>query len=208
MANKTQADKRYLSVPALRDRGWTPSIVEKLLGEADTTRPNPCYRSAAPMRLYAEVRVEVAERSAEFERLRARAADRRRSATAAAERRMETVLQRARSLPIKVASGRSQSDVIRAACRSYNAAKSGREDYEPATPDSDERFLMRIALNYVRHELTRYDAALLDQYGRIGADEARDVVRHRVVDAIVDAYPWLADAAEEYLARHAEAAGG
>jgi hypothetical protein len=208
MANKTQADKNYLSLPALRERGWTPSIIEKLLGKADTTRPNPRYRSAAPMRLYEQARVAGAECSAEFERLRARAADRRRSATAAEEQRKESVLQRARSSRIKVAAGRPQRDIIRAACRAYNAAKSGREDYEPATPDSDERFLMRIALNYVRHELTRYDAALLDQYGRIGADEARDIVRSRVVEAIVAAYPWLADAAEEYLARHAQGAGG
>lgn len=50
------------------------------------------------------------------------------------------------------------------------------------------------------------DEALFDQFGQTGAAEARGIVRRRVIDAILDAYPWLADAAEEYRARHAEAA--
>jgi hypothetical protein len=55
-----------LSVPTLRERGWTLTLIVRLLGEPDDLRRNPYYNKAPPMRLYAADRVEAAEQMAAF----------------------------------------------------------------------------------------------------------------------------------------------
>jgi len=60
-----------------------------------------------------------------------------------------------------------------------------------ASESSDERFLDRITVNYVRHELTNYDGLLASLHGKVGIAEAKELVRERVYDAICDAYPAL-----------------
>lgn len=65
-----------LSQTQLKERGWTPALVKKVLDPPDATKPNPHYKSAAPMRLYTASRVEAAERSEEWEQAKAPAAQR------------------------------------------------------------------------------------------------------------------------------------
>jgi hypothetical protein len=45
----------------LKQRGWTAALIKKFLDPPDATRPNPHYKSAAPMRLYMATRVEAVE---------------------------------------------------------------------------------------------------------------------------------------------------
>ena len=51
----------YLTMAGLRERGWTDAMVREYLGEPDATRPNPRFRTAAPMKLYLAQRAEVCE---------------------------------------------------------------------------------------------------------------------------------------------------
>jgi hypothetical protein len=53
----------HLTVAGLRERGWTVAMIREYLGEPDTTRPNPRYWRAAPMKLYLAERAELAEAS-------------------------------------------------------------------------------------------------------------------------------------------------
>ena len=54
------------SVRQLLERGWTQTMIQKLLGLPDATKPNPCYSSAPPMKFYIKERVESIEASAAF----------------------------------------------------------------------------------------------------------------------------------------------
>jgi len=47
----------------LKESGWTEAGIKRFLGEPDETQPNPMYRSAAPMLLYARTRVRAVERT-------------------------------------------------------------------------------------------------------------------------------------------------
>ena len=87
--NRRQEEDRaddYASAPTLRGRGWTDAMVRDLLGEPDTTRRNPVYRSAAPMRLWLRAGVEQVEQSDTFARRRRQAEARSKSGAAAAQR--------------------------------------------------------------------------------------------------------------------------
>ena len=65
-----------LSSTQLKERGCTPAVVKKFLSAPDATKPNPYYRSAAPMQLYSLVRVEVCEQEEGWKQANARATER------------------------------------------------------------------------------------------------------------------------------------
>lgn len=47
-------------------------------------------------------------------------------------------------------------------------------------------------VNFLRHECSHYDALLAETFGKTGREEAIDLIRRKVLDAIADAYPDLA----------------
>ena len=60
-------DGGFLSRADLRRRSWTPDMIERLLGEADKTAPNPHNPKGHPMQLYALARVLEAESANELD---------------------------------------------------------------------------------------------------------------------------------------------
>ena len=60
-------DRGFLSRADLRRRSWTPDMIERLLGEADKTAPNPHNPKGHPMQLYALARVLEAESANELD---------------------------------------------------------------------------------------------------------------------------------------------
>ena len=80
----------YLATQDLKDRGWTPRLIEKYLGPHDLTRENGLKmgrRRLPPVKLYLETRVDEAERDDAFLAAQARAADARERAAHNRERR-------------------------------------------------------------------------------------------------------------------------
>jgi hypothetical protein len=71
------------------------------------------------------------------------------------------------------------------AIAAYNAAN----DWRWASAGDDPAFLKRITVNYIRHNLTRYDRELEDLAGKVGVRKAVMVIRRRVYDAIARVYP-------------------
>lgn len=70
----------YLATQDLKDRGWTPRLIERFLGPHDLTRENGLKmgrRRLPPVKLYLETRVDEAERDDTFLAAQARAADAR-----------------------------------------------------------------------------------------------------------------------------------
>jgi hypothetical protein len=59
--------------------------------------------------------------------------------------------------------------------------------------DADIDTLNRWAVNYARHILTEYEQQLMEIAGKIGADEARMLIRERIYEAIADQWPELFD---------------
>ncbi|MDL2345190.1 hypothetical protein QOL99_13660 [Deinococcus sp. MIMF12] len=80
----------FLATQDLKERGWTPGLIRKFLGEHDLTRPNGLKmgrRRLPPVKLYREERVLDAERQEPFLVGQARAADARARAERAREER-------------------------------------------------------------------------------------------------------------------------
>ena len=187
----------HLTMAGLRERGWTDVMIRDYLGEPDATRPNPRYRSAAPMKLYLAERAEAAEASPEWADRKALAARRRAVGVAAADRKRAETAALARQLAADlVASLVFPADPRQAAIESFNKWHSGDCtcpgwykvgfcDKRADASDSPE-FLHRITVNYVRHRLTGYDRASNRLAGRVGHQDAHEILRAEV-NAVIEA---------------------
>jgi hypothetical protein len=194
----------YLTAVSLRERGWTPAMIRDLLGEPDETRPNPVYRSAAPVRLWDEDRVTGAEAATGFAGLAARGARRSAAGTAAADSRRAALAAEIAAVIITVPVLHRDA-LTRRACDAYNRRQwdvraDADWDWALASENSDPAFLERIAVNYLRHELTDYESHLDAIAGRTGVRDGERLVRARVYDAIASAYPDLAAECRRQLA--------
>lgn len=199
-----------LNLAGLKERGWTPAMVRRLLGEPDAEKPNPYYRSAAPMRLYAHARVVEAEAREEWKKAREQAERRSEAMKLRAAKLSAEAAEKACALPIEIPRF-GNAALTRKACAHYNAHSEARAHayrrYEGptggATPDSDPPFLMRITVNFLRHECSDYEAYLDQQYGVIGGSVAKEVIRERIYEEISRLHPRLADECRRQLeARH------
>ena len=201
---RSEQTSRY-SVPQLRHRGWSPAMIRDLLGVPDDTSPNPRFRSAAPMGLYAAQRVEDVENTPDFATRARQAARRGAAARAVAERKRAATLEQMRRRPIELPLlGREQ--LSRRAIAHYNEllARSGDPVSQCPSPNHPNDIapdtLLRWEVNYLRHVLTPYDTLLAELSGRIGRVEAEMLVRRRVYTAIAVRYPHLACECDRQLA--------
>lgn len=199
-----------LSSTQLKERGWTPALVKKFLGLPDATKPNPYYRSAAPMQLYALARVEVCEQEDCWKQAAAKAAVRSEAGKTAAARKAAVLITQAERMSITIV--RLPLDtLVNRAIASYNAFHEEMlwergHDYERASEQSDPAFLERITVNYIRHNLTEYDTHLEEVAGQVGVSEAGRVIRRRVYAQIAACYSEYAEECMRQMdARHGEA---
>lgn len=180
------------------ERGWSKSMIERLLGDPDATRPNPHYRSGPPMRLYILSRVEAAEQSEAYVELAARKRARALRSTAQAQKRAEDLMTWVQSLtitvpPMTVRQLARRATENRNTVSAYHPSGNERAGFELANwrttnPDT----LYRWIRNYCRHGLTDYER-LLDQRvsGQPGCAAAYAALR-QMIDAAIDAtYPDL-----------------
>lgn len=187
----------YTTKSRLKEQGWTDGMIKKLLGEPDTTKPNPMYKSAAPMALYLVTRVQKVEASEAFREAKEKSAGRKASAQKAVKTKLEKALDYARTVVINVPAINYEK-VVKRACQSYNEwheyDRYGRynEYFTPADPlNSDKDFLQRITINYLRHECSSYEQQLYKLYGKTGVNEAHDILQKRINDEIQRIYPQL-----------------
>lgn len=189
------ANDEYITKPHLKNRGWTDAMVKKFLGAPDATKPNPHYKSAAPMGLWLAKRVNQAERTAAWKAEKEKSVGRKASAQKAVKTKTQKAIEFAQTVAITVPT-MDYDKAVKKACWSYNdfheyLFMERGHDYTPAGVDSDPDFLRRITMNYLRHECTSYEKELYKLYGKTGISEAHDILQQRINDEICRIYPQL-----------------
>lgn len=159
LITKTQVREEY---------GLTEALLRRL-GEPDALRPNPHYRSAAPMQLYRRDRVAawVEENAALLES--------RQSARAAAARASATKRERARAeVAALVAELRMDPTPSRAKLRadaqSFLWGRYGHRGYDGEVTD-------RALCSHIRHRYTNYESILSVVKGKVGAGDLYAAVK-------------------------------
>jgi hypothetical protein len=172
-------------------RGWTEGLIKKHLGEPDELKTNPHYKSGPPMCLYSMSRVEPFEKEAWFLEAKSKRATRSAAALKIADRKRTVLLQWVERLKIKIPVMPLER-LLKKACEHYN---NFHEFSKAASLKDSPEFLSRIARNYIRHELTDYEARLEELFGKVGTEQAYDRLKTRINEAISEVYPHGAEKA-------------
>ncbi len=170
-----------LTKTAITERGWTNSIISRLLGEPDRISK---LGGGHVAHLYDLSRVEAAEASDAFRVLREKSARRSAAGRAAAETRAAKLLTYVQSVPINL-----ERVKLWEIDRSIEVAKGAFRD------TTDSEVWARWRINALRHEATAYDAVLAEIAGTPGIGAAYAELKSRVLDQIASSYPSLASEA-------------
>ena len=171
--------------------GWSRTLVKRLLGEPDQRKKCPGRKRL--MCLYALERVEQCEKTEAFLTAQASLAKRVMAAEKGVATKTARLLADIDAMVVEVRT-LDERELLQRSIQSYNQRLDvTADDYMPplASLDSDPEFLQRICVNYIRHELTRYDRMLSATAGKTGIASAVDAIRTKVYAAISAAYPAL-----------------
>jgi len=146
-----------LGTTQLRERGWTPGLISRFLGEPDKLVSNWRHRSGPKIRLWSLERVEKIEKLEAFRAQREKAARRSTAAAAAASSQRQQLLESIVRMEIEV-EVLEPSTLLERAIDRYNMRNwlRGRR----ADQGSDPAFLQRVQVDFIRHRLTSYDEEL------------------------------------------------
>lgn len=181
----------FLSKSSLKKRGWTDAIIVQLFPEPTKETANPHYRSGPKMKLYDEVKVKAIEKTKKFQEMTSAALKRSQTAKSVAAKRQTDTINWAKTLPEVVIRKYSQGELYKKACQHYNDLWASRGKDKYATVNESKEFLNRISHNYLRHELSNYEELIGESFGKIGADEARVIIREHIQKAIFEMFPYL-----------------
>lgn len=189
-----------INMKALLERGWTRTGIKKFLGE-----PYVIEERKWPQRYcvnwYLKAVVVKVKATPAFRKFQRKKAARSRAAQKGVDTKYEKTMAFIDDLDIQVPQW-DRENLVRRACESYNGLASGRDaDFASASIDSDPAFLDRITVNYIRHCLTNYEAALYARFGKVGVDDAADMIRSMINSAIARTYPYLARECKRQKAR-------
>lgn len=195
---EVKKEEKMIAKCALKERGWTNSLIEKFLPFPDKLKPNPHYRCAPEMKLYILKRVEFIEKSKDFKKLMKNVKKRKESSKKAVETKLNNLNRYLETISITLPLLPKES-LINKACQHYNNMQNHRAyqglkySDESACKNSDTLFLERICVNYLRHSLTDYEKELDIIYGKVGFSSGYIEIRNKIFKEISIKYPWLKD---------------
>ena len=174
-------------------RGWTKKTIEVLLPRPKEA-VNPWYKSAPPMLLWDVDVVEQMEKCEEFLVAKKKKEERSAAQQKAVLTKQGQLLATIEGLPISVR--RLEESVLKKkALASRGNWYSQNEIYE-SVHDADAETIQRWIVNYIRHNLTKYDSHCILLFGKVGRAEGYRLLRSKVLRAIADAYPYLSEECE------------
>lgn len=184
-------DNEMLIKEKVKELGFTDSMIAKLL-------PDPIEKRrigyGSPYKLWDRKAVEAAMATPKFAELSARAAKKREAAAKGVAKRRARCAADFDERIARIKVGAMPIGAVRRNAREARMRRAWEQgDYGFDAQHADKGTLDRWCVNYIRHELTDYDADLYEGKGQIGIGEEYARYRNAVLDAIADAYPMLAD---------------
>lgn len=191
------------SVSELRARGWTRTLIERFLPQPDAKKPNPRFRSTAPMKLYRRERVEAIEATEEFWVARRESEFRKSAAKKAVATKTALTLKMAKELPVNVPQI-PLDKLLKLAVRHYEALHDDRRSATCKPWGEVDAFRDRICVNYLRHSAIQYHENLEEIAGKTGKAQAYLVLWQRIGEKVKAKYPMLAAEFDRQYREHAE----
>lgn len=183
---------QYLTKTELAKR-WSNSLIDSYFPICSLEKPNPKYRGGSPMQLYDLGRVRYIESTDAFKADYKKVLKRKIAARERTERKREKQIMYANGVQIMVPDY-EKDKLIKKACEFYNACMSKGVfccDGEKATPSSNESFIKKIVIYFLRFECSYLNDEFDTFFKRVGKNKAFAVLQGRILDAIKQKYDWL-----------------
>lgn len=201
-----KSDPNHFTRNQLKARGWTDAMIRDFLGEPDSETKARFFRYWVPVWLWRVKRTVAVEQTDEWKTRLEKAKVRQAAGKKALQTRKDKLKEKVASLKIRVPHYEWDT-LVEHACDHYNAYHGERsqwrhedfESWQPATSDSDESFLHRIIVNYLRHEKTPYDSWRSWLLKQPGGEEAFVLLCQKVYTAIKESNPELAEECDRQL---------
>lgn len=196
-------EKEMITQTALLERGWTKSMITKLL--PDPVLKNNSYNRSSSIKLWELETIEQIEKQPYFMDAKKATEKRKSSAKKAKETRFNNLMAIVQaaidSTKIKMLDDETlRRNAINHAKERY-LKKSG-NDYFDGT-NLEEATICRWVVNYIRHQLVKcnyhatYDNVLYNFRGKLGKDKLYLYYKSALLDKIGAAYPKYADECRE-----------
>lgn len=183
------ADDKMLTKSQVKERGWTEALIKKYVPVPDKEAVNS-YSKKAPIKLYFQKRIEDIEREESFIQLKAKAAIRQISAKKSIAQRKEKFLSEISKYQPEIPVI-PKEELFERAKKHYEEINLYKYDKLRNLMNPDDDFIVRISINYIRHELSDYESQLAVIAKKVGVDDAYQIIREKVNEEIIKVYPYL-----------------
>lgn len=210
------------------EMGWTKSMITRLLPEP-ILKPNPHYRSAAPMRIWKKQDVldamETENFKLELEKANKRKISSKKAQNTKSHNLAEKMKQIAEGITVSILPQEeleaktlkhqesriyehisNETEYLERHCNSsesyeaYERSLEEMENFRMHRP-SNEATMHRWIVNYIRHNLIAYDQNIRNLKGKIGKEEAYIIFKLAVLEKISEAYPCYTDECNRQITR-------
>ena len=173
--------------------GFTDSIIKTLNIVPTEIKPNP-HNKKNFMKLYSEEYIDTILKSSEFVNLVGKNINRRLGALKSTNTKVEKLMRDIDNLNITI---KRIENVELLALHQYNEYNI--TQLRLANVKADVRFLDRLCVNYIRHELTNYDNSLDFTVGKVGKYKAFNRINEKIYTRIKEVYPQYSEECDRQL---------
>lgn len=184
-------EEKKLTQFALMERGWTKKLISDFLPEPEI-KSNPFRRSGPPMKLWSVPDVEQAEKTEAFQHAKEESGKRKLSAKKGAATKADKLMAEIDRAITEIKVREIPDDELR------HRAWSAKSQWCEKQPDPihlcsaeviGEATMARWIVNYIRHNLTKYDKTIYETSGKVGARAAYVKYKTAVLCKIAEIYP-------------------
>lgn len=186
----------------LKEKGFSDKLIRELLPEP-TLKTNPKYKCAPKMKLWEESDVEQAMCTDAFKEYQIKRAKRQAAAQKAVETKVNNLVEQTKEAITKIKVRRISMQGVRSNAiserRRFYEMQADMRGYSYDYPDpkyANEDTITRWMVNYIRHNLTKYDENLEEIAEKTGKTLAYVMIRNAILDKIAEVYPELAEECE------------
>ena len=177
----------------IKQMGFTDSIIKTLNIVPTEIKPNP-HNKKNFMKLYSEEHIDSILKSSEFVNLVGKNINRRLGALKSTTTKVEKLMRDIDNLNITI---KRIENVELLALHQYNEYNI--TQLRLANVKDDVRFLDRLCVNYIRHELTNYDNSLDFTVGKVGKYKAFNRINEKIYTRIKEVYPQYSEECDRQL---------
>lgn len=177
----------------IKQMGFTDSIIKTLNIIPTEIKPNP-HNKKNFMKLYSEEYIDTILKSSEFVNLVGKNINRRLGALKSTTTKVERLMRDIDNLNITIKRIEKLELLALHQYNEYNITQ-----LRLANVKDDVRFLDRLCVNYIRHELTNYDNSLDFTVGKVGKYKAFNRINEKIYTRIKEVYPQYSEECDRQL---------